>query len=553
MENIRNLLVEKEGALTLNKLSNELIESFDKFIIEASGAGNELSVEVLNVYQKFLAMKQDAPEGMKLDLFSVIKNFIKEKISKKEFLDALFLYRFLMIKSKMSASSFCEIAEIFVGLGEFDLAIDFIKVYEAHETNKPLRFLSLANFYNLHLKDYKTAIKYYELYLKIDETKAVVYTIIASLYAKEYGELSLKDQIYYFEKAYKLKPTDRLVLHSLAFGYEKLGDKEKANKFYRKLLENNPTETDYYNYGAFLISCGEFEVGHKYFAHRFNIDDQNLEYPVKSTKGRKWNFRDDISQKTLLVHYEQGFGDTFMYCRFVPLLNGVAKRVIFVVQHELFDLIKSAEFMGNIEVVSDEVDIETLDYDEHMALLDVPFVLKIRSEFIPNRDKYLDVKDDEVKKYAEKYIKPSKNLKVGISYQGNKASNYMERDIDFSRFKRVFALKNIDFYSFSMEDESSSEVVSLGKTFKSFTDTACALKNMDVVVSTDNVILNLAGALGVKTYGLFNKHPNFRWYKLDSEDVGWYNSVKPIQARQHSCWSGVFSELINQLSCDIKL
>ena len=67
---------------------------------------------------------------------------------------------------------------------------------------------------------------------------------------------------------------------------------------------------------------------------------------------------------------------------------------------------------------------------------------------------------------------------------------------------------------------------------------------MDIIVSTDNVILNLAGALGVKTYGLFNKFPNYRWYKLNGEDVGWYNSVTPLQADETNCWRDVFAQLI---------
>ena len=93
----------------------------------------------------------------------------------------------------------------------------------------------------------------------------------------------------------------------------------------------------------------------------------------------------------------------------------------------------------------------------------------------------------------------------------------------------------------------SDKVVALGDTFNEFTDTACAIKNMDIVISTDNVILNLAGALGVKTYGLFNKHANFRWYKLKGDDTGWYKSVKPLQVEENNCWSEVFSEVINIL------
>jgi ADP-heptose:LPS heptosyltransferase len=85
------------------------------------------------------------------------------------------------------------------------------------------------------------------------------------------------------------------------------------------------------------------------------------------------------------------------------------------------------------------------------------------------------------------------------------------------------------------------------ENFKDFYDTACAIKNMDLVISTDNVILNLAGALGVKTIGLFNKYTNYRWYKLKGNDTGWYKSVRPIRAKVQDDWEQVFEDLLNVL------
>ncbi len=544
-EEIENLLLADEKALDVNGINSSMMRRLDDYILDVAQSECSITPEVFNIYKKFVSMKQEAPEGMKNELFSVMKNYIKEKSSNGEFLDALFMSRFLAVKSKLSAGSYYEMGEILANLGQLDLSLEFIKLYEKFETNKPLRILSLANFYNLHMKDYKSAIKYYEQYLKVDETKAVVYTIVASLYAKVYGEISLKDQIHYFERAYRLKPKDRLVLHGLAFGYEKLGDKVKANRYYQELLKCDATPTDYYNYGAFLINCGEFELGHRYFARRFETGDRNLIYPLDIQK--KWDFKTDISDKTLLVHFEQGFGDTFMYCRFVPMMRGIAKKIIFVVQDEVFELIKDSKIMTGIKLLSNKEDLSAVKYDVSMALLDVPLVLGIRSENIPAQ-KYLKVSSTKVKQYAKEYIKPTKNIKVGIAYQGDKAANYNGRDIDFTRFNRIFALKGFDFYSLSKEVEDSEHVISLGDTFEDFTDTACAIKNMDIVISTDNVILNLAGALGVKSYGLFNKHPNFRWYKLSGDNVGWYESVKAIQVEENNCWSSVFSELINILS-----
>ncbi len=523
-----------------------ILPRLDKLILSNS---ENISEETFGIYKKFQPMKQNAPIGMKNELFRAVRNFIVEKFSKDEKADTLLLSRFLVVKAELVAGDLSILAECVANFEQFDLALDFLKFYEEKESNLPLKLLTLGNFYNLKLKDYKKAIKYYEHYLKIDETKSVIYTILASLYAKAYGDLSLEDQVRYFEKAYKLKPNDRLVLHGLAFGYEKLKNLKMANKFYEKLIQNNPTETDFYNYGAFLISCGEFESGHKYFTHRFSTGDKNLEYPISYAPEKRWNLKSDISNKVLLIHYEQGFGDTFMYCRFVPMMKNLAKQVIFVVQDSLYDLIKNSKIISDGVMVVSECQSENLEYDLHMALLDTPFVLKISAQNLPLCEKYLEVEDDKVKVYADKYLNKSNRIKVGICLHGNKNANYKGRDLELSKMQELLNLKDVEFYLLTEDKETEIQnLIPLGETFESFTDTACAVKNMDVVLSTDNVILNLAGSLGVKTLGLFTKYPNFRWFKLSGNDVGWYKSVRPVQIEDFDCNSALVSNLINYIS-----
>lgn len=523
-----------------------ILPRLDKLILSNS---ENISEETFGIYKKFQPMKQNAPIGMKNELFRAVRNFIVEKFSKDEKADTLLLSRFLVVKAELVAGDLSILAECVANFEQFDLALDFLKFYEEKESNLPLKLLTLGNFYNLKLKDYKKAIKYYEHYLKIDETKSVIYTILASLYAKAYGDLSLEDQVRYFEKAYKLKPNDRLVLHGLAFGYEKLKNLKMANKFYEKLIQNNPTETDFYNYGAFLISCGEFESGHNYFTHRFSTGDKNLEYPISYAPEKRWNLKSDISDKVLLIHYEQGFGDTFMYCRFVPMMKNLAKQVIFVVQDSLYDLIKNSKIISDGVMVVPECQSKNLEYDLHMALLDTPFVLKISAQNLPLCEKYLEVKDDKVKVYADKYLNKSNRIKVGICLHGNKNANYKGRDLELSKMQELFNLKDVEFYLLTEDKETEIQnLIPLGETFETFTDTACAVKNMDVVLSTDNVILNLAGSLGVKTLGLFTKYPNFRWFKLSGNDVGWYKSVRPVQIEDFDCNSALVSNLINYIS-----
>ena len=125
---------------------------------------------------------------------------------------------------------------------------------------------------------------------------------------------------------------------------------------------------------------------------------------------------------------------------------------------------------------------------------------------------------------------------------------YSGRDIELSKLQNILKLDGVDFYSFTMSDEDCEGFIPLGKTFKDFTSTACALKNMDLVITTDNVILNLAGAMGIKTFGLFNKYPNFRWFKLTGEDTGWYKTVKPYQTEDNDYWTDIIFKVRNEIS-----
>ena len=389
--------------------------------------------------------------------------------------------------------------------------------------------------------DFTSAIACYEKVLEVSPEIAPVYSILANLYSKLYGNKSIDKQIYYYHHLLELKPNSTLALHGLAFCYEKSGDNLQAQKYYEMLLAKNPTDIDYYNYGTFLIHKGDFINGHKYFARRFNINDVNLRYPVDVEGDKRWDFKTDLSDKTLLVHYEQGFGDTIMYSRFLPQLAKLANKVIFAVQNELFTLLDGA--FANIELVTEGT---IPDYDYSMALLDAPYALGTTIETIPYAQGYLGKDIASLR---------GKNFRIGLSYSGDKSANYNGRDLPLDWFKPlVKEFESVEFYSLQKSGGSIvNSIAPLGGTFRDFLDTAEAVKSMDLVISTDNVILNLAGALGVKTIGLFNKETNFRWYKTQGEDVGWYKSVRPLQCRDFDDWDEVYIKLAEIIKTELTM
>ena len=359
--------------LNTDVFDSEFLSVMDNNII-ANYCEDVFSQEVIQVYKKFVELRTDAPEEAKQNIFKTIRNLAISLCQNGNLLESLVLYRFLYLKKAIILQDYPEIAVIISKLGDDDGALFFINEYSESEQNLPLKYITLANFYNFQIKDFKTAIIYYEKYLEIDKTKSVVYNILANLYQKVYGDEKLEEQIECYEKAFKLNNDDRLAMHGLAFCYEKSGQNELADKFYRLLIQNNPTDTDYYNYGHFLIHNGNFELGHKYFLKRNLIKSEPFVNSITPTQEDLDKLDKDLSDKTVLVHYEQGFGDTIMYCRFVPLLKERVKNLIFVVQDELSDLIKnSPKISDGIKIISNsEFKNNSVSYDVGVMLLDLP-------------------------------------------------------------------------------------------------------------------------------------------------------------------------------------
>ena len=116
-------------------------------------------------------------------------------------------------------------------------------------------------------------------------------------------------------------------------------------------------------------------------------------------------------------------------------------------------------------------------------------------------------------------------------------------------------LPNVEVYSFQVDDISRQmdqipediNLIRLGSTFKNWKDTAAAIKCMDMMVTTDNGVMNLSGALGAKTFGLFNKLTEYRWYKTTGDDIGWYKSIKPYQAPTSKAWDVPVKEVIKEI------
>ncbi|MCM1265516.1 MAG: hypothetical protein NC200_04880 [Candidatus Gastranaerophilales bacterium] len=483
-----------------------------------------------------------------------IRNMADDIWSKNDWIDALIVYYILIHITHYTPTDYYKLAYTLGKFGYEEHAETLIQVYESTSTNKKITYHAIANFYYSSLDIPAKAVEYFEKYIELDNTNALVYNSLGHLYPRTNDKDALQKQLTAFQKAYELKPTDATIVKSLLTAYEKMHNDEKVKEFYPKLIDIAPSPRHSLNYGLYLIGWGEFQKGYSHFSQRFDLENYPVGYPKDILPAStRWNYKDDISDKTLLVHYEEGFGDSIMFGRFLPILKQFTKETVLVVQPQLVNLFKQSNIItenikvyGSIQEVLEQY--PNRDF-LHIPLMDIPYPIGVESSFIPYPDAYLTAT-------PTKYN--SEKLNIGIAYNGDISANYNGRDIELKEFYNIAKLDGVQLYSLQVGEASNQlaalpseiSIIDLGKNFKDFTDTANAISGLDLVISSDNVILNLAGALGKRTYGIFNKYPNYRWFDLTGDNVIWYNSVKPIQCDIENDWESAIKKTEETLKAE---
>ena len=412
-------------------------------------------------------------------------------------------------------------------------------------------FYRLCGDTMFNLNDLDSAIKQYEIFLSKNDKNPLLLNRMGNIYEMKYDDTFdkkyLQTAIQYFTNAFNLD-NNRIYLKNLIICYGKIGDTKIHRELFKRLLDFNPTAEDLWDYSCSNFHCGDFEESLKYIDYRFVKENNPYYYP--NINKPLWNLETDISDKTLLVRCEQGFGDTFMFSRFIQTVKNKAKKVIFITQKNTFRLIKNS--FTDFEVYPDDIDLNSLDFDFHIPLMSLMKLWNFENNTL---DGYLKVENSDVESFKSKFL-DSKKLSIGISYCGMEIEAFKCRNIDLKEFEALKNLGNVQLYSFQYGDKLKDEfkiqenemgIINLSEHFKDFYDTAVAVNSMDLIITADNVLLNLAGALGKKTYALMNAYSEYRWYKLYGDDIGWYKSVKPFVAREMNGWEKVFNEVINNI------
>ena len=552
MQVSKRLVVRKEIPMDNSK---DLITSMDVAMAEYYCKNNNFE-RGLEIFREVISTIYDEVERNDVinNYMNYALQFAQEMFSDKKYIEAIEQYREIMKFSGFPINVYKNIGLCMKSIGNADLAIKFLKRFEEISPDKEDVYVYLADLTYADIKDNKKAIEYYEKALERNQNNFSLYNMLGHLYSTCYQDKFKDKQIEYLRKAYELAPNNRIVVKNLAYVYGKFDEVQKADEFYQKLMYLNPTHSDLHAYGAYLVRHKRFSEGFKFLQHRFQKEDlNNVAFPqLLTTKKKKWNMKVNIKDKHVLVHFEQGFGDSIMFVRFLDELKKQCKEVSLVVQNSLISLFNDSKLGVNIY---SEDQIPTINYDYWIPMMDLPIVCETQPDSIPKAGGYLRVPKSKINAYRKEHINDNDKIKIGIAYEGTLASKETDRDIPLSYLYPLMKFPDVEVYSFQVDDltrqmdmvPQDAQLIRLGNTFKSWEDTACAMNCMDLMVTTDNGVMNLAGALGIKTFGIFNRIVEWRWFKTEGNDIAWYKSIKPFQCPTSGEWETPVKNILEEI------
>jgi tetratricopeptide (TPR) repeat protein len=347
-----------------------------------------------------------------------------------------------------------------------------------------------------------------------------------------------------YQKAIALDPRYVLAHNNLGNALVKLFQHEEALKSYDQALVLDSTCVEaYWNKSLALLQLGRFSEG--WVLHESRWAKPSFQPIVRHFPQAIWDGSFPIDGKMLLLHAEQGLGDTLQFVRYVEMVKTLGARVVLEVQAPLVSLFDGLFDVGSLVKQGDPLP----SFDCHCPLMSLPLAFQTTLTSVPSAVPYLKPSSEKERFWAEK-LGATKQLRVGLVWSGDpRHQNDKQRSIALSE---LIAALPPGFEYVSLQSEirdsdrralkESERLVHFGSELKDFSDTSALCAQMDVVVCVDTSVAHLSGALGKPTFLLLPYNPDWRWL-LDRTDSPWYPTMQLYRQEQLGNWQSALEKV----------
>nr|WP_315398807.1 tetratricopeptide repeat protein [uncultured Duganella sp.] len=352
-----------------------------------------------------------------------------------------------------------------------------------------------------------------------------------------------------FEKLTKLAPTNPRAFTNLGNILDRLGLRDMAMENYERALAIEPNmPLTNWNRGLLLLARGDYERGWPAYEWRWKTPELPLYKKRRHFLKRQWSGREALQGKTILLHAEQGLGDSLQFCRYASLVKRRGARVILEVPRTLVQLMATLEGVDQIVAAGDPLPA----FDFHIPLMSLPLAFNTRLDTVPPAG---HLRSDSGKRaHWSDVLGPKTRPRIGLVWSGRAAhSNDHNRTLPLAslaaaisgRYEFVCLQKEI-----RPEDQpllATLPVRQVGALLNDFSDTAALCDLMDLVISVDTSVAHLAGALGKRLWVLLPTPFEWRWLEHGA-DSPWYPSATLYRQQQIGAWEPVIAAVAADLA-----
>jgi len=385
--------------------------------------------------------------------------------------------------------------------------------------------------------DLGAAVGAYQRGLKADSKNISIYNNLGVVL----NELDqIEDAVACLRAGLDIKPKSLRLHHNLGLAFRQGGDPAAAAECFGRVLDIDPD-----NVAAHFCRATARLLGGDYAA---GFDEYEWRWRMPGGQPRRfasapWDGAADPS-KIVLLHHEQGHGDSIQFARFVPMVKERVDRVVVECPPALTRLLSTLD--GVDDLVADGASVEA---DAHAALGSLPRLLDIRLDTVPADVPYLRPDPALVTRWAPRVTAPG--LKVGLVWAGNpRQPSDRRRSTRLSVLAPLAGIAGASYFGLQVgpgrrdldDGPPPFPLVDLGPEIGDFADTAAIVEQLDLVITTCTAVAHLAGALGRPVWTMLCRDADWRWL-VDRTDSPWYPTMRLFRQRRAGDWTGVVDDV----------
>jgi tetratricopeptide (TPR) repeat protein len=317
---------------------------------------------------------------------------------------------------------------------------------------------------------------------------------------------------------------------------------QDAISSYGRVLALQPDFADaHFNAAMSFLTLGDYARGFAEYEWRWKRTGMTV---PKAFRHPPWLGETPLAGKTIVLHAEQGLGDTVQFVRYAPRLAQMGARVVLEVPQALKELCRGLD--GVAAVIGRGEPLPP--YDAHCPLGSLPLAFKTDVSNVPADIPYLRASEAALQKWRPRLVGlPS--LRIALAWSGNASHpNDRNRSLSLAQLEPLLSVPGASFISVQRELRDGDaetlardrRILNLGAELNDFSDTAAVLTLADLVISVDTSVAHLAGALGRPAFVLVPFQPDWRWM-LARNASPWYPAMRLYRQTTIGDWESVIS------------